>query len=146
MRWCLRWYILYYVIQPDILPTAILMKAVFLVLMSKVCSLQNRISKNVIIQTVPIYKYLNVRKTITVWTWAPMIHVYVRLRLTITTCTMQGYKTQWCSTAGLHLNFAPKSKLNNINLYMCPDRFRIFKNIKMKYLWEMHHFWDINID
>ena len=73
------------------MPTVAPMEAVYLVILSKLCLLQNRISKIELIQIVPIPKSCDVIKTITVCARSPMRHVSSHLGFTRLIFTVPGY-------------------------------------------------------
>ena len=81
------------VIRPDILLSDTLMEAADMILLNKPHSLQNRISKSGLIQTVPIPKPRDVCKTIMVLPHTPMRHISSNPRFTGLTCTPQVYTT-----------------------------------------------------
>ena len=71
------------------------MSEVILVLLSKLCSLQNIMKKSELIQTVPVPKSCDFSETITVCTPSPMSRVSKYLRFTGLTYPTLCYKTLW---------------------------------------------------
>ena len=96
-----------------------------LAIISKLFLLQNRIRKSEPSQKVPITKFYDVRKTITVCVCENLRGVYVLLRFTILTHTIQGYTNQWCVAHNItyiinikNLIYAMNPKGNSTNTWV----------------------------
>ena len=94
-----------------------------MIILNKPSSLQNRISKSELIQTVPIPKYRDVCKTIMVLPHTHLRHISSYPRFTGLTCTAQGYTTSLYAALPLMAEVAHAmilSFFNNIKHWVIP--------------------------
>ena len=92
-----------------------------MILLNKLCSLQNRISKSELIQTVPIPKPCDFCKTIMILPHTPLRRIFSNTWFTGLICNPQGYTTWWRATLPLMTEVAHAMILS------------FFNNIKRRY-------------
>ena len=85
---------IYYVLQSGFMEIGILMESVSLLLLNKICSHLNIISKIGLIQAVPIPKYFDVSETMTVFFREPLRRASTCPRFIVLTYLAQCYTTR----------------------------------------------------